>query len=179
MTHQAVERGNKNGFECEAIPATTTQRTEQEPVQDDHQLFIDSLPADGDDKMFMQIDHWAHKSYKRHQSSVRGQAITAADAFKSHIVWAALRWAKENTSPQRTEPVAWGNLANWCLDSDRVLITDKKEAEKYHRDVYDLTPLYIHPPQRPRIVFPTMLRKMWSGGEVQAWLDENVNKENP
>ena len=33
-------------------------------------------------------------------------------------------------------------------------------------------------PQRPRVVFPTMLRKMWSGGEVQAWLDENVNKEN-
>ena len=32
-------------------------------------------------------------------------------------------------------------------------------------------------PQRQRVVFPTMLRKMWSGGEVQAWLDENVNKE--
>jgi hypothetical protein len=34
------------------------------------------------------------------------------------------------------------------------------------------------PPQRPRVMFPTMLRKMWSGSEVQAWLDENVNKEN-
>jgi hypothetical protein len=32
-------------------------------------------------------------------------------------------------------------------------------------------------PQRERVLFPTMLRKMWSGGEVQAWLDENVNKE--
>ena len=32
-------------------------------------------------------------------------------------------------------------------------------------------------PQRQRVVFPTMLRKMWSGGEVQAWLDEHVNKE--
>jgi len=31
--------------------------------------------------------------------------------------------------------------------------------------------------QRQRLVFPTMLRKMWSGSEVQAWLDENVNKE--
>jgi len=37
--------------------------------------------------------------------------------------------------------------------------------------------LYTHPPQRKKVVFPTMLRKMWSGGEVQAWLDENVNKE--
>jgi hypothetical protein len=33
------------------------------------------------------------------------------------------------------------------------------------------------PPKRERVLFPTMLRKMWSGGEVQAWLDENVNKE--
>ena len=32
-------------------------------------------------------------------------------------------------------------------------------------------------PKRERVVFPTILRKMWSGGEVQAWLDENVNKE--
>ena len=32
-------------------------------------------------------------------------------------------------------------------------------------------------PQRQRVVFPTMLRQMWSGGEVQAWLDEHVNKE--
>lgn len=39
--------------------------------------------------------------------------------------------------------------------------------------------LYTSPPaQRERVVFPTMLRKIWSGGEVQAWLDENVNKEN-
>jgi len=37
--------------------------------------------------------------------------------------------------------------------------------------------IYTISPQRPRVVFPTMLRKMWSGGEVQAWLDENVNKE--
>ena len=32
--------------------------------------------------------------------------------------------------------------------------------------------------QRERVKFPTMLRKMWSGSEVQAWLDETVNKEN-
>jgi hypothetical protein len=32
-------------------------------------------------------------------------------------------------------------------------------------------------PKQERVVFPTMLRKMWSGGEVQEWLDENVNKE--
>ena len=32
-------------------------------------------------------------------------------------------------------------------------------------------------PQRQRVVFPTMIRRMWSGGDVQAWLDEHVNKE--
>jgi hypothetical protein len=37
--------------------------------------------------------------------------------------------------------------------------------------------MHRSPPQRERVLFPTMLRKMWSGGEVQAWLDENVNKE--
>ncbi len=31
--------------------------------------------------------------------------------------------------------------------------------------------------KRERVVFPTMLRQMWSGGEVQAWLDEHVNKD--
>ncbi len=39
-------------------------------------------------------------------------------------------------------------------------------------------PLYPAPAQRERVQFPTMLRKMWSGTEVQAWLDENVNQEN-
>lgn len=29
--------------------------------------------------------------------------------------------------------------------------------------------------KRDRIQFPTMLRRMWSGGDVQAWLDEHVN----
>jgi hypothetical protein len=39
-------------------------------------------------------------------------------------------------------------------------------------------PVYTTPPaaQHQRVVFPTMLRKMWSGSEVQAWLDEHVNK---
>ena len=38
--------------------------------------------------------------------------------------------------------------------------------------------LYITPPQRERIVFPTMLRRMWSGSEVQQWFDDNVNGDS-
>lgn len=29
--------------------------------------------------------------------------------------------------------------------------------------------------KREHVEFPTMLRRMWSGGDVQAWLDANVN----
>ncbi len=33
--------------------------------------------------------------------------------------------------------------------------------------------LYTAPPQRKPPQFPTMLRKMWSGAEVQKWINEN------
>jgi hypothetical protein len=52
------------------------------------------------------------------------------------------------------------------------------EAVNLEREACAKTALETSPPQRPRVVFPTMLRKMWSGGEVQAWLDENVDREN-
>jgi len=50
-------------------------------------------------------------------------------------------------------------------------------CEEYDTCLEPCTPRGGHLAQRPKVVFPTMLRKMWSGGEVQAWLDENVNKE--
>jgi hypothetical protein len=40
---------------------------------------------------------------------------------------------------------------------------------------FDGQGLFFAPPPRQHVQFPTMLRKMWSGSEVQAWLDENVN----
>ena len=65
------------------------------------------------------------------------------------------------------EPVAWtvsGKITDWSKDFSAY------QTKHYTRPVYT-------PPaaQRQRVVFPTMLRKMWSGGEVQKWLDENVN----
>lgn len=54
-----------------------------------------------------------------------------------------------------------------------------EEANNLHAACYGIIgKLLAQQSQRPRVVFPTMLRKMWSGGEVQQWLDENVNKEN-
>jgi len=64
------------------------------------------------------------------------------------------------------EPVAWMHT-----NSRKIFVLQKP----FNWEIF--TPLYTTPPQRERVVFPTMLRKMWSGGEVQAWLDENVNKE--
>jgi hypothetical protein len=74
-------------------------------VQDENQAFIDSLPTDSDDKMYMQIHHWARQSYARHKSLVAGQMITAGDASDTHIIWATLRWAKENTPPAAPVPL--------------------------------------------------------------------------
>ena len=65
------------------------------------------------------------------------------------------------------EPVAW-----MCNAFD-----GKVCEQSNHDECENPIPLYTTPPKRERVVFPTMLRKMWSGGEVQAWLDENVNKE--
>ena len=50
-------------------------------------------------------------------------------------------------------------------------------VDDFFKMIADRNPKPFSSLQRPRIVFPTMLRKMWSGSEVQAWLDENVNKE--
>jgi hypothetical protein len=73
-------------------------------------------------------------------------------------------------APQRSEqePVAYLNPDDLCADT----------AFRWCKIDAFTKPVYLHSPQRTKVVFPTMLRKMWSGGEVQAWLDENVNKEN-
>ena len=66
-----------------------------------------------------------------------------------------------------------------CNDERSALMFEADEAELL--EVINLLKrlqkhkCYTAPPRRERIVFPTMLRKMWSGTEVQAWLDEHVN----
>ena len=74
----------------------------------------------------------------------------------------------EAQQPQRTEQEPVGKVVEAVEGAFRCEFTAPLPAG---------TKLYTTPPQRERVVFPTMLRKMWSGGEVQAWLDENVNKE--
>lgn len=99
----------------------------------------------------------------------------AADKLQEDLINYGTSWSQDGKridpmsvyKEPAQEPVAW-----MChpFGDDEVEYGPHKECE-------NCTPLYTTPPQRERVVFPTMLRKMWSGGEVQAWLDENVNKE--
>ncbi len=52
--------------------------------------------------------------------------------------------------------------------TERELLVHHLASLRVRRTVETLLP-------RKYVQFPTMLRKMWSGGEVQAWLDEHVN----
>ena len=78
---------------------------------------------------------------------------------------------------EKQEPHSWYSAQHdeWMTEKIR---KEHERLNSYTHKVggYDLA-LYTHPQQRTKVVFPTMLRKMWSGSKVQAWLDENVNKE--
>jgi hypothetical protein len=60
-------------------------------------------------------------------------------------------------------------------------------AEVTHTEVSDdsgadfdrVSYVYVSMSAKPRYIkFPVSLRKMWTGQEVQQWLDQNVNGEN-
>jgi hypothetical protein len=83
------------------------------------------------------------------------------------------------------KPLAWADeiIADLHALYDSEMITENDSGDALIRldaaicAVEEAEERHTTPPaaQRERVVFPTMLRKMWSGGEVQAWLDENVN----
>ena len=60
------------------------------------QQFIDSMSDKAEDKMFMQIEHWADVSYRHSRSQVGGTTPGRADEYDSHLIWATLQWAKKN-----------------------------------------------------------------------------------
>jgi hypothetical protein len=106
------------------------------------------------------------------------QALRTLDAFTPHgrVTWilteevdvdetvVALRKAIEQVEKQ--EPVAWVYLETWTSGkawADDCFTEDNASPE--------MTPLYTAP---QNIKFPVSLRKMWTGQEVQQWLDENT-----
>ena len=77
---------------------------------------------------------------------------------------------KEALAQPEQEPVAWmydlkqrGSFEGVSTEYSRVKLSIGE----------NWVPLYTTPPQRKPPQFPTMLRKMWSGAEVQKWINEN------
>ena len=59
------------------------------------------------DRMFAEIEAAAKASFHRHRTSCRGQVLTRADNYESHLVWATLEWAKRtNGAEQHAEQLA-------------------------------------------------------------------------
>lgn len=85
--------------------------------------------------------------------------------------------------PLYTEPVQ----REWVGLTSKERFQIQREMEKYYDFVNQCKtvclPEFAHAIETKlmeknrieRIVFPTMLRRMWSGSEVQQWLDEHVN----
>ena len=101
------------------------------------------------------------KIWDRASEAYTDQAIPAAETLRARL------------SAPEPEPVAYLQKQD---DDDAELYFGRLTDDEIDRGWTEI-PLYTAPPQRERAQFPTMLRKMWSGAEVQAWLDENVNKE--
>ena len=77
----------------------------------------------------------------------------------------AITAIREALAQPAQEPVAWitKNGKGWL----RWHRPEDNEKNK------DSIPLYTTPPHRKPPQFPTVLRKMWSGTEVQEWINEN------
>jgi hypothetical protein len=124
------------------------------------------------------LEDW--KTYMHgHWDVIDEQAITSLRQAIAEAERKSQEFPKHfDTHQSKQEPIAW-RLTPRYEDSDGFFdFTDSEEtAQQIEKKGWSVQPLYTHSPKRERVVFPTMLRKMWSGGEVQAWLDEHVNKE--
>jgi hypothetical protein len=67
------------------------------------QPVVDVTGMDEEDAMFTQIETKARATYRRHSFSAKGQIITRADDYESHLVWAAIDWAKANAHQEIPE----------------------------------------------------------------------------
>ena len=63
----------------------------------------EAKPVD-DGAMFDWIDARARETFSRHKSGARGQQITAADNPESHLIWAALAWARLHPPKPTAQP---------------------------------------------------------------------------
>ena len=83
-------------------------------------------------------------------------------------------------SHDSNEPVAWSVTCNGSHCGNVFFIEQHAKEHKarldadYPEDKRSIVPLYTAPqPAQQPPQFPTMLRKMWSGAEVQQWINEH------
>ena len=79
-------------------------------------------------------------------------------------------WVPLYTAPVATQP----GLTQQTLDDVMAGIPARDaEIEALRKEIEALQAALAQP---QRLIFPAMLRKMWSGSEVQAWLDDELAK---
>jgi hypothetical protein len=87
---------------------------------------------------------------------------------------------EERLAQPEQEPT--GCSCRWDSEGDRVVTCARHEgwlevvaewADRARDAEKKLKALNTSPPQRKPPQFPTMLRKMWSGAEVQKWINKN------
>jgi hypothetical protein len=110
------------------------------------------------------------------------QALDALEEGLTSKQWRELITAlRERLAQPEQEPVAWANEIIDDLhaqyNTDGIKEIDSGDAlirlDEAIAAVEEAEKRYTTPPQRKPLQFPTMLRKMWSGAEVQKWINEN------
>jgi len=130
-------------------------------------------------------DEWRRNNWRCGHGWLRGEQCESCNAAQEPpSEWAGIKAILDEYGLQAIDFVADFKTALAQPAQEPVAFLDWYEnaiwgnedfQDGCHR-AWDAALEHTAPPQRERVVFPTMLRKMWSGGEVQAWLDENVNK---
>jgi len=161
----AVERALLSKLRAEGVQAGGTADEARETIAAGLQ---DSAYCAGLQRGFMLGDHGDHEGLRKALESRDGYVKTIKDAraalASTPVAGEARPLDWQNAQRIAELPEVDEALANFCDDSTL------DNAVGLVLAVLGAAP---QASEAVRILFPAHLRKMWSGGEVQAWLDEH------
>jgi hypothetical protein len=194
---RALERADRKGYMSDAIKEEweafnwKPEQPEQEPEFFTHNV---EQPYDWsewvcpDPKGYLMkccdcgLVHEAEFGVVRYKSETEREDCDIVDDPNLQAVFRMRRseqWSPEDTAQRAGGlPMAEQPAQPEPVDLPPPDLISEKTGEPFAYSPEMVRRLIAPPAQRTWVVFPTMLRKMWSGSEVQAWLDETVNKEN-